>query len=183
MPSARRLKGGLVAGVYIGQRMGAGKHQVAEIDLTFEGVSGDAHAGMVRAAGPREPGFKRGTRLANLRQVSLVSVEELDTIAQRLSIDRIDPSWLAANIALQGAGPITDWPRGTLLRFPSGATVYVTDVNSPCSLAAKLIAWNGGYTERQIAGFVRNAVGRRGLVGLVYAPGTIRTGDALERLE
>ena len=42
---------------------------------------------------------------ANTRQLSLVSVEELSDIASRLGIAYIDPAWVAANIATEGALP------------------------------------------------------------------------------
>jgi MOSC domain-containing protein YiiM len=183
MPAMRRVKGGRVAGLYVGNSIGAGKVAVSEMRLTLNGIDDDAHAGMVRAADARDPGFRRGTPLANVRQVSLVSVEELAEIAKRLEIDRIDPAWLAANMAVEGAGPITQWQRGTVLRFPSGAAIYITDLNTPCRLAAKLIAKHGGYRDHDLAGFVPSALGRRGLVGIVYAAGDIRSGDAIERLE
>jgi hypothetical protein len=54
-----------------------------------------------------------------------VSVEELSDIASRLGIAYIDPAWVAANIATEGAGPITQLPPGTLLRVSSGASIYI----------------------------------------------------------
>lgn len=183
MPPIRRIREGTLSGLFIGHRRKSIKVAASELRLTFSGVDGDVHSGGTREADAREPGFPRHTALANLRQISLVSTEELSEIAERLNIPLIDPKWLAANIAIVGAGPITQWPRGTIVRFPSGAAIYITDINSPCRLAAKLIARQGGHSDNILAGFVKAALGRRGLVGLVYAEGVIRLGDAVERLE
>jgi len=150
--------------------------------LTFTGIVADVHSGATRAAGPREPAFRRGTMLANLRQVSLVSTEELATIASRMGLSRLDPAWLAANIAIEGAGPISQLPRGTIIRFPSGASLYVSDLNSPCKAAANLIREHARLTKEQISPFVPHAVGRRGLVAFVYAQGRVTSGDAIEFL-
>jgi MOSC domain-containing protein YiiM len=120
--------------------------------------------------------------VANTRQLSLVSVEELSEIASRLGITHIDPAWMAANIATDGAGPITQLPPGTLLRASSGASIYVAELNSPCRVAARLIAQHADYTGDASA-FVRHAKGRRGVVGFVYASGTLNVGDGLEVLQ
>jgi MOSC domain-containing protein YiiM len=143
--------------------------------LTLDGIEGDAHAGRTHKTGAREPAFRRGTLVANTRQLSLVSVEELRDIASRLGIAHIDPAWVAANIATEGAGPITQLPPGTLLRASSGATIYIAELNFPCRAAARLIAQHVAYAGD--AAFVRHAKGRRGVVGFVYASGTLQTGD------
>ena len=139
MPAVRRQTKGRVASLHVGSAKKAPSTSVDSFMLTFTGIVADVHSGATRAAGPREPAFRRGTMLANLRQVSLVSTEELATIASRMGLARLDPAWLAANIAIEGAGPITQLPRGTIIRFPSGASLYVSDLNSPCKAAANLI--------------------------------------------
>jgi hypothetical protein len=139
--------------------------------LTLDGIEGDAHAGRSQKTGVREPAFRRGTMVANTRQLSLVSVEELADIASRLGIEYIDPTWLAANIATEGAGPITQLPPGTLLRASSGATIYIAELNSPCRAAARLIAQHVAYAGD--AAFVRHAKGRRGVVGAGNLKGAV----------
>lgn len=183
MPALKRTRAGKVAGLYLSGVVSRIKAPVERLTFTFAGVTGDGHAGMTRPAGVREPGFKRGTEIANLRQVSLVSVEELADIAERMGIAGIDPGWVAANVAIEGAGPITQFPSGTIIRFlPSGASIYVTELNSPCSLAAKMIGKAGGFDKDQTSQFVRHAMGRRGLVGIVYAEGVVSVGDGVETI-
>jgi len=175
----KHLTGGRIAGLYVGDSKGTVKRPVSSVLLTLNGIEGDAHAGRVQKTGAREPTFRRGTIVANTRQLSLVSVEELRDIASRLGIAYIDPAWVAANIAIEGAGPITQLPPGTLLRASSGASIYTAELNSPCRVAARLIAEHVAYAGDAPA-FVRHATGRRGVVGFVYAPGTLNVGDELE---
>ena len=182
MPVVRRQLIGRVASLYLGSAKRAPSTSVDSFMLTFTGIVADVHSGATRAAGPREPAFRRGTMLANLRQVSLVSTEELATIASRMGLARLDPAWLAANIAIEGAGPITQLPRGTIIRFPSGASLYVSDLNSPCKAAANLIRKHVRPAQEQTLPFVPQALGRRGLVAFVYSQGQVSSGDAIEFL-
>jgi len=179
MPAARRLRKGHVAGLYRATGMSAVKFSVDSLQLTLDGIAGDGHAGRTRPAGVREPAFARGIQIANLRQVSLVSVEELRTIADQIELRELDAGWLAANIAIEGAGPITQIPRGTIVRFAGGASLYVTDLNTPCTFAAKMINQESP-TACQPRHFVKAALGRRGLVAMVYAEGLIKSGDEVE---
>ena len=182
MPAVRRQTKGRVASLHVGSVKRAPSTSVDSFMLTFTGIVGEVHGGATRAAGPREPAFRRGTVLANLRQVSLVSTEELASIASRMGLARLDPAWLAANIAIEGAGPITQLPRGTIIRFPSGASLYVSDLNSPCRAAAKLIRDHARPTQERTLPFVSQAFGRRGLVAFVYAQGQVSSGDAIQFL-
>ena len=178
----KRTTSGTVASLHLGSAKKSPTMPVPCLTLTFTGIASDVHSVPTRGAGPREPAFKRGTRLANLRQVSLVSTEELNIIASRMGIAWLDPGWLAANIAIEGAGPITQIPRGTILRFPSGASLYVSDLNSPCKAAANLIRRHGRVPEDQTSRFVHHSKGRRGLVAFVYAEGGVHAGDPIEFL-
>lgn len=181
MPSLKRRPAGRVAGLFASAKASAVKYPVDSLVLNFAGVVGDGHGGAVRPAGVRERAFKRGHQIANMRQVSVVSHEELAHIAAGLHIDAIDPGWLAANVALEGGGAITQFPAGSIIRFlPSQASLYVTGVNTPCTFAAKLIAKAGGYAPEQLKDFVRLATGRRGLVAIVYAQGSVSVGDQVE---
>jgi MOSC domain-containing protein YiiM len=183
VPALQRKKHGRIAGLFASSASGSVKEPASQLTLTFAGVLDDGHAGMTRPAGVREPAFKRGHEIANMRQLSLVSMEELADAASLMGLARIDPGWIAANIAIEGAGPITQFPSGTIIRFqPSQASIYVTGLNTPCTFAAKLIAKAGRHPAADTASFVRHATGRRGLVGIVYAAGVISVGDSVEAI-
>lgn len=179
MPAAKRSTKGLVAGLYQATGMSAVKSAVDALELTFDGVVGDGHAGRTRPAGVREPAFARRTEIANLRQLSLVSVEELQTIAGLIGMPALEAGWLGANIAIEAAGPITQIPRGTIVRFAGRASLYVTDLNTPCTFAAKMINQQAPEPCKPQQ-FVKAALGRRGLVAMVYAEGSVRIGDVVE---
>ena len=81
MPSIKRERGGRIAGLFVGSRKGQAKKAVSRVFLTIDGIGSDAHSGRTTATGPRQRVFTRETSIANTRQFSLVSVEELEAIA------------------------------------------------------------------------------------------------------
>lgn len=148
--------------------------------LSYAGISGDRHEGLVRPAGPREPWYPRGTPMRNERQVSILGLEELAEIASTLGIDRLDPSWIGANLVLSGIPNLTRLPPRTLLLFPSGATIRIDGDNDPCRKSGAAIAAHiPNRPDLQFA-FVRAARDKRGLVGWVEREGIIRAGDEVK---
>lgn len=151
---------------------------VERFALVFGGIPGDLHAGATRKADARTPWHKRGTLIANTRQVSLVSREECASIARALDLETLDPGLLGANLVVEGIPGLTRLSPATRLQFPSGATIFVTESNPPCRQPGrKLVAL---YDQPELEfGFLRKAKGLRGLVGLVEREGEIRVGDAI----
>ncbi|WP_448951697.1 MOSC domain-containing protein [Labrys neptuniae] len=157
-----------------------GAEKLAELVLDHEGIAGDRHAGFLRPADVRVPWFERHAPIQNERQISIVSTEELAVIAANLGIDRLEPEWLGANLAVEGLADVSFLPRGSRLFFPSGAVLAVTDQNSPCRIA-------GAEVERQLPGqdglglrFATAAKRLRGVVAYVDRPGAIRPGDSFK---
>lgn len=64
---------------------------VEELRLGFDGISGDFHAGATRRSGGREPWYPRGTEMRNERQLSIVAVDELAIVAERMGLAQIKP--------------------------------------------------------------------------------------------
>lgn len=154
---------------------------VEALHLAFIGIAGDRHAGATRPSDARSPWHPRGTPIANIRQLSLVSVEECAEVAALLGIAALDPALLGANLVLEGFPELSFLPSGTRLQFPSGATIFVTEQNAPCVYPARKLAEAHGE-PRLAALFPKLALGRRGVVGLVEREGVVRTGDAIETL-
>ena len=161
-----------------GEDIGAGV--VEHLDVTHEGIPGDRHAGFTRPADVRVPWFKRGEAIHNERHLSIVSMEELAVIAGNLGIDKVEPEWLGANLAVSGIPGFSFLPRGSRLFFPSGAVLAITDQNAPCRIA-------GGEVARHLAGeanlalrFSPAAKRLRGVVAYVDRPGRLTTGDAID---
>jgi len=145
--------------------------------VVYGGIHGDRHFGQTHLSGGKTKFYPRGTVIYNDRQVSLVSAEELKEIAETLKIPEILPEWLGANLLLSGIPDMTRLAPGTRLFFSSGAVLYVTRFNNPCSAAGDVI--QAQYPERNglSPAFVRHAMHRRGLVAMVDIPGLISAGD------
>jgi hypothetical protein len=153
---------------------------VPEVKVSLEGFVGDRHAGLTRKADVRTPWFPRGTLVRNTRQVSIVSLEELEFIAEALGVPQVQAAWLGANLELAGVPRLTQLPPGTRLFFPEDATLVVDGENEPCRKAGR--ALEAHYTGHEgLAGrFVKAAHQRRGLVGWVERPGLIRPADKVK---
>jgi MOSC domain-containing protein YiiM len=71
---------------------------------------------------------------------------------------------------------LSSLPASSRLQFPSGATIYVTDLNEPCRKVGRALARAFGRADLEFA-FPRIACGRRGLVGIVEREGPVKAGD------
>ena len=154
---------------------------VSHLDLTFQGLAGDRHAGATRLSDARTPWHPRGTPIANTRHVSLVSIEECALVAEALGLPSLDPALLGANVVTGALEGLTQLPPGTRLQFPSGATIFVTEPNPPCRQPGRKIAAAFGDPALEFA-FPKRAMGLRGIVGLVEREGPIAAGDAIRVL-
>jgi hypothetical protein len=158
---------------------------VDQVTVDFEGVvldglRGERHRGLARPADARVPWFPRGTPIRNSRHLSLVSQDELDAVAAELGLSAIEPSWLGANLVIEGVPALSMLPRGSRLVFPQATTLAVEEQNAPCRKSGHAVARRGGGDARTPFAFVRAARRRRGLVAWVERPGLIRVGDAVE---
>lgn len=166
---------GKVVGLAVCERGQVESTSVLSLSVNELGILGDRHAGPTLIAGPRQKGVARGTVLPNTRQVSLVSVEESKVIAAALGIDRLDFSWLAANVELEGLDALTRIPAGALLEFSGGVVLVLEGENEPCRKVGKVIA---AKTGRPIeSAFVKAAHQRRGLIARVQRGGTVTLGE------
>ncbi len=154
--------------------------RVEQVQVTWDGLENDKHAGRTRPADARTPQYPRGTPILNDRQVCIVSAEELAAIASDMDIPAIEPEWLGANILASGIPNLTRLPPGTRLVFSGGPVLYITHFNNPCSLPGKMIQANYSDRDDLVPAFVRTAQHRRGLVAMVEQPGTISTGDTIQ---
>ena len=81
------------------RQAGLEKAVVDNLDLTFDGIDGDFHTGLTRPADVRTLMlYKRDTPIRNVRQLTLVSVEELQQVADGMGIPDLRPEWLGTNV-------------------------------------------------------------------------------------
>ena len=175
---ARKLLG-QVAGVYVAPFDRFETRGAETLELTFDGIAGDFHAGPTRRSGSREPWYARGTEMRNERQLSIVAPDELALVAQRMGIAEIKPEWIGANLVISGVPRLSMLPAGTLLFFQKGVTLKVDAQNGPCRIAGRAVAEGAGMADHEAGSllFPKAAKRLRGLVGWVEKPGTICAGE------
>ena len=172
-----------VVSVHAGSKDLLEKPEQPSIRVELDGVVGDRHRGHMRKAwvGDKQP---KGTLRRNERHWSAVSHEELQEITRSMDLRYpLLPSTLAANLCIQGIPEFSRLPKGTLLKFPSGAELGVEEYNPPCHDMGKELAatqaTNSGEPLSTTA-FSNAARLTRGLVGIVEVPGEIFPGDEVE---
>jgi hypothetical protein len=151
-----------------------------QVHVTLEGFEGDKHAGLTYLSGSRTPHYPRGTVIRNTRQVSLVSLEDLELVAAALGIPTLLPEWLGANLAVQDIPDLTRLPPSTRLFFPQGTVLVVEGENKPCVYPGKVIQAQYSEAPSLASRFPKAAIQRRGLVAWVERPGVIAAGDIIQ---
>lgn len=156
---------------------GLEKSRVEALTLGFAGIEGDCHAGLTRKSDSRTlRQYPRNTTIRNVRQVTILSEEELAEIAAAMGISEMKPEWAGANMVTRGIPDLTLLPPSSRLQFPSGATLVVDMENAPCRQVADVVLQH----HRDVAtGFVKAATHRRGVTAWVEREGAVRTGDAI----
>lgn len=149
------------------------------LTFTFDGIPGDIHAGPTRRSGSREPWYARGTEIRNERQISILSSEELDEIARRMKIDRLEAEWIGGNLVIDGIARLSMLPPRTRLVFKGGAVLRVDGQNAPCRVAGASIASRFPGREGLDLAFPKVAARLRGLVAWVEKPGMVTPGEAV----
>lgn len=148
-----------------------------QVELTFDGPTGEAHGGSVRPSCSRVLGlYPRHTPIRNTRQVSILSVEELALIAAEMGLEALDPALLGATMVVRGVPDFSHVPPSSRLLAPSGACLTIDMENRPCALPARPIETaHPGLGAR----FKPAARGRRGVTAWVEAEGPVALGDGL----
>ena len=171
---------GRVVSVHSGSNDDLSKEEHSSIQVELDGIVGDRHRSYVRKtwAGDKQP---EGTTRRNERQWSAVSIEELDDIAKDMNIvEPLTATSLGANLCLQGIPELSRLPKGTVLKFPSGAELIVEEYNPPCKDMSEIQAakhtQNSGDKVSLTAFSVASKLSR-GVVGVVEATGVINAGD------
>lgn len=145
--------------------------------LTYAGVPGEAHGGLTRPSCSRVISqHPRDTEIRNVRQLSIMSAEELAEIAADCRLDDLDPSLVGASLVIRGIPDFTHLPPSSRLQLPDGATLVVDMENRPCHLPAKPInADHPGAGDK----FKSAAKGKRGVTAWVEREGRCHVGDAV----
>jgi MOSC domain-containing protein YiiM len=169
-----------VMSVYLGPPDDLGKEPRPFLQAELDGFLGDRHKSYSRQTWEGDKQAE-GTNRRNERQWSAVSVEELAEIQQKMDLkEPLTAASLGANICLAGVPHLSRLPKGTILTFPSGAELEVTEYNTPClemsQHLSKIHTTNSGQPLR-VTAFSKAAKYCRGVVGVVEVAGIISAGD------
>ena len=150
---------------------------LGHVAVSYAGIAGEEHAGLTRPSCSRVVAqYPKGTEIRNVRQFSVLSVEDLAAIAAKMGVERIDPAWIGASLVVEGIPDLSHLPPSSRLQGPDGMTLVVDMENRPCHLPAKVIdAHLPGVGGR----FKAAAQGRRGVTAWVEREGVLRLGEML----
>ena len=150
---------------------------VEEIHASFAGLEGEAHGGLTRPSCSRVTSqHPRGTEIRNVRQLAVLSQEELDAIAGELDLERLDPALTGASLVIEGIPDFTHVPPSSRLQAAPGTTLVVDMENQPCQLPAREIEMHLPGHGR---GFKAAAADRRGITAWVEREGMLRVGEEI----
>ncbi|WP_299406236.1 MOSC domain-containing protein [uncultured Roseobacter sp.] len=144
-------------------------------ELTFAGIDGECHGGLTRPSCVRTKAqYPKGTEIRNVRQLSVLSAEELALIASEMGLDEMNPAWMGASMVIEGIPDFSHVPPSSRLQVPSGASITIDMENRPC-------IYPGREIEKDRPGFgpafKPAAKNRRGVTAWVEREGSIAVGD------
>jgi hypothetical protein len=146
-----------------------------EVMATFAGVEGERHAGRTRPSCSRVTSqHPKGTEIANVRQFSILSSEEMAQIAGSIGLDTLPPEWLGVSMVIKGLPDFSHLPPSSRLQTEAGTTLIVDMQNRPCHLPAREIEDEMPGAGK---GFKSAADGKRGVTAWVEREGPLRVGD------
>ena len=149
-----------------------------EAMAVFGGFVGESHFGVTRPSCVRvRSQHKQGTTINNVRQLSVMSAEEIADIAEKMGLEDIDPTLLGTSLILEGIADFTHVPPSSRLQSATtGATLMVDMVNRPCVLPGREIEMeHEGFGAK----FKPAAVGKRGVTASVEREGLLEIGDVM----
>lgn len=151
--------------------------EINQANVGYDGIEGDAHGGLTRPSCVRvKSQYEVGTEIRNVRQFSILSVEELKLVADKMGIEEIKPDWVGASLMLEGIPDLTCLPPSSRLTFEGGVSLVVDMENGPCKYPGEVI-------DRHYPGkgklFANAAIGLRGITAWVEKPGVLRKGEAV----
>lgn len=153
--------------------------------IMWGGLYGDRFFGRTTLASTkdvREVGVSKGSEILNIRQLTIVSKEELTKTAKNLGIKDIDPKDMKANIVLSGIKNLTLLPIGTKLIFPKQCVLFVTGENYPCYITGNRVQASNAECEGVDIRYAKEAMHKRGLIAITLRPGWIYLNDEVDIL-
>ena len=110
--------------------------------------AGEMHAGLTPSCSRVLSQYERGTEIRNVRQLSLVSEEELSAIADEMGIAQFDPSLIGSSVVLRGIPDFSHIPPSSRLQNDAGTTLTIDMQNRPCHLPWPKLRWITPMSKR-----------------------------------
>ncbi|WP_350334905.1 MOSC domain-containing protein [Coralliovum pocilloporae] len=149
--------------------------RIDEVSVTYAGFEGEAHGGLTRPSCVRvKRQYPVGTEIRNTRQISIVSQEEMASVASTIEIPGIEPEWVWANLVLSGIPDFTLVPPSSRLIFENGVSLVCDMENEPCRYPASLIEQKH---PGKGMGFPKAAINKRGVTAWVEREGMLKIGE------
>ena len=144
---------------------------------SYAGFAQDYHSGLTRASCVRvKAQHPKGTEIRNTRQLSILSAEEMDEVAQIMGVAAITPQQLGASVVIKGIPDFTFVPPGARLQAENGTTIVIDVENGPCNFPAQQIEADApGHGKA----FKAAAKGKRGVTAWVEREGVLAVGATL----
>ena len=180
--AGRKIEG-IVTGIFVGSSRDSIVSTRKEfVRVFYDGFEGDRHAGAFRGADVRAKHFPKGTQIWNSRQISIVSEDELEEIAEMMKVPEIKPEWLGANICVKGIPRLTLTLLGSKIFIPDcygglDVSFHITAINTPCVHPGAVIQDKYPDINGLESRFPSAAHRRRGVVAVVEHAGCIQEGS------
>ena len=150
---------------------------LTEMPLSFAGYVGESHAGLTRPSCSRVlKQHPRNTKIRNVRQLAVVSAEEMAEVAAVMGLAELDYAWVGASLVVEGIPDFTHLPPSSRLQGPDGVTLVIDMENLPCQEPAVTI---DKALPGMGKGFKAAAKGKRGVTAWVEREGVLRLGEVM----
>lgn len=168
---------GTIDAIFINHHLGSERNATARdhIRVSYAGFEGDSYASLTRPACVRTKAqYPVGTAIRNVRQLTIVSSEELIEIGAAMGLSEpVRPDWVRANLVVSGFPRFTQIPPASRLLVKDGAALVVDMENEACAVPGRLIEGvHSGFGKH----FRRAAYGKRGVTAWVEREGEIKLG-------
>ncbi len=150
---------------------------VNAVEVAWEGFVGDKHFGLTMKSNSNQKVYPKGTEVRNVRQISIVSIEELKLITEAMDLPSIEPAWIGANLLVSGVPGLSQLPYGSRMYFDNGVGIAIEGENLPCTTAGGSLQHQFPDRPEITTTFPKKAIGKRGLVAWVERPGKLITGE------
>ncbi|MEM7439610.1 MAG: sulfurase [Pseudomonadota bacterium] len=163
-------------GVVTDRDQGLASQAAPQVFASFSGAEGEAHSGLTRPACVRvRTQHPEGTKIANVRQFSIISEEEMALAADQVGLPHVKPEWMGASIMVRGLPDFTYIPPSSRLQNAAGTTLVIDMENRPCKYPGEeeVEPLHPGKGKKLLSALV----GRRGVTAWVEREGPLAVGD------